>query len=78
MVKYLKKKNQFRYWKFLIGNKLVDTVVKLYDGITTKVSRRSPRNNAETITNEHDKEIHKGRYISPEERQKMIDDLRLI
>ena len=62
----------------LIGNKLVDTVVKLYDGITTKVSRRSPRNNAETITNEHDKEIHKGRYISPEERQKKIDDLRLI
>ena len=62
----------------LIGNKLVDTVVKLYDGITTKVSRRSPRNNAETITNEHDKEIHKERYISPEERQKKIDDLRLI
>ena len=62
----------------LIGNKVVDTVVKLYDGIITKVSRRSPRNNAETITNEHDKEIHKGRYISPGERQKMIDDLRLI
>ena len=62
----------------MIGIKLVDTVVKLYDGIITKVSRRSPRNNAETITNEHDKEIHKGRYISPEERQKMTDDLRLI
>ena len=31
-----------------------------------------------TTTNEHDKEIHKERYISSEERQKIIDDLRLI
>ena len=28
--------------------------------------------------NEHDKEIPKERYISPEERQKIIEDLRLI
>ena len=34
-----------------------------------KVSRRSPKNNSETITNEHDKEMPKERYISPEERQ---------
>ena len=34
--------------------------------------------NAETITNGHNKEIPKGRYISPEERQKIINDLRLI
>ena len=44
----------------------------------TKVSRRSPQNNSQTITNEHDKEIPKERYISPEERQKITDDLRLI
>ena len=30
------------------------------------------------ITNEHDKEISQERHISPEERQKIIDDLRLI
>ena len=35
-------------------------------------------NNSETITNEHEKEIPKKRYIFPEERQKIIDDLRLI
>ena len=43
-----------------------------------KFSRRSPQNNSETITNEHDKEIPKERYTSPEERKKIIDDLRLI
>ena len=32
----------------------------------------------ETVTNKHDKEILKERYISPEERQIIIDDLRLI
>ena len=30
------------------------------------------------ITNEHDKEILKERYISPEERPKIIDDQRII
>ena len=29
------------------------------------------------MANEHDKEILKERYISSEERQKMIDELRL-
>ena len=43
-----------------------------------KVSRSSPQNNSETITNEHDKEIPIERYICPEEWQKIIDDLRLI
>ena len=30
------------------------------------------------ITNDHDKEIPNGRYISPEKRHKIIDDVRLI
>ena len=34
-------------------------------------------NNSGTVTNEHDKEIAKERYISPEEKQKIIDNLRL-
>ena len=54
----------------LIGTKIADRNVK--------VSRSSPQNNSETITNEHNKEIRKERYISPEERHKVIDDLRLM
>ena len=33
--------------------------------------------NLETITIENDKEIPKERYMSPEKRQEVIDDLRL-
>ena len=54
----------------LIRNKNADKI--------TKVSRKSQQNNSETVTNEHDKEIPKERYLSPEERQKIIDDLKLI
>ena len=48
-----------------------------------KVSKMSPQNNSKMIINEkgnikHDKEITRERYISPEERQKFIDDLRII
>ena len=43
-----------------------------------KVSRIASQNNPETITNEHDKEMSEERYTSPEERKKIIDDLRLI
>ena len=54
----------------LIGNKIANRI--------TKVLKISPQNNSETITNEHDKEIPKERYLSPKEKQKIIDDLRLI
>ena len=53
-----------------IGNKITDRI--------KKVSRGSPQNNSETLTNEYDKETPNERYITPEERQKVIDDLRLI
>ena len=53
----------------LIGNKIADRI--------TKVSKTSHQNNLETVTNEHDKEIPKERYIFPEEGVKIIDDLRL-
>ena len=33
-----------------------------------KVSRSSSQNDAETIVSEHDKEIPKEKYISPEEK----------
>ena len=53
------------------------TVNKIADRIT-KVSKTSQQNNLETVTNEHDKEIPKERYISSEKRRKIIDNLRLI
>ena len=49
-----------------IGNIIADR--------TTKVSTTSPQNNS--VANEE--EVLRERYISPEERQKTIDDLRLI
>ena len=54
----------------LIGNKIAEKF--------TKVSRNSQQNNSETVSNENNKEIPKERYISPEKRQEIIDDLRLI
>ena len=53
----------------LIDNKVAERV--------TKVSKNLQQNNSETVTNEHDKEIPKERYISSEERQEIIDELRL-
>ena len=48
----------------------------------TKVSQNSQQINLETVSNEKDKEIPeeipKERYRSPEERQKISDNLRLI
>ena len=49
----------------LIGNKIM------------KVIQNSRQKNSETVTNKHDKEIPKERYIFPEERQKIIDNLGL-
>ena len=54
----------------LIGNKVADKIMA--------ASKNSQQNNFKTVTNENDKEIPKERYISIEERQKSIDDLRLM
>ena len=54
----------------LTGNEIANRIIK--------VSRSSPQSNSETITNEHNKEILKERYISPEERQNVIEVVRLI
>ena len=45
--------------------------------MSTKVSKNSQQDNSETVTNKNDKEIPLWRYISPEKRQEIIDDLRL-
>ena len=59
-----------------IGNNIADKI--------TSVSKKKPakelRNNDEAKEEEEDVEIttHKKRYVSPEERQQIIDELRLI
>ena len=54
----------------LIGNKIPDRIMK--------VSKSLRQNSSETVKIENDKEISKERYISPEERHKIIEGLRLI
>ena len=53
----------------LIGNKIPNKI--------RKALKNSEENNSETVANEDDKEIRKERYISPEEREGIIDELRL-
>ena len=57
----------------LIGNEIAERV--------TKASKASPQDNSVTNKEENigfDREIYRERYISPEQRQKIIDDLKLI
>ena len=54
----------------MLGNKITNRI--------RNVSNNSHENNLETVTNEHDKEMPKETYIFPEEREEIIDDLRLI
>ena len=53
----------------MLGNKIANRI--------TKVSKGSQQIKSGTVTNEHDEEITKERYVSPEERQEIIDELRL-
>ena len=59
----------------MICNKIAKKIAKSYDGKITKVSINLQQNNSETVTNEHDKKISIERYISPEQRQQIIDKL---
>ena len=61
----------------LTGNKIAKAIAELYDSKITKVLKNSQQNNSETVTNEHDKEIPEEKYLSSEERQETIDELRL-
>ena len=60
----------------LIGNKIVDKITSVSKKSAMELhSKELPNNNKET-----DAEIntHKERYISPEERQQIIEKLRLV
>ena len=54
----------------LVGNKIA--------GKITSYSKKSPYRSTELHSNESNNEIPKERHISPQERQKAIDELRLI
>ena len=53
----------------MIGNKIANKI--------TRVSKSPYENNAQTVTNENDKEIPKERCISPEKRQQIVHDIKL-
>ena len=50
-----------------------DWIVNNIDNRITKVSKSLQQNNSETATNEHNKEIPKEKYVSPEKTQEIID-----
>ena len=50
-----------------------DWIVNNIDNRITKVSKSLQQNNSETVTNEHNKEIPKEKYVSPEKTQEIID-----
>ena len=56
----------------LIGNKIADKI--------TSASKKKSNNNINNNNNDDDIELatHKKRYISPEERQQIIDELMLV
>ena len=54
----------------LTGNKIADKI--------TSVSKKPPNNNNNNNNEDVELTIHKKRYISPEERQQIINGLRLI
>ena len=53
----------------LVGNKIVDNIT----GVSKKSTKKLP-----TIDEDVELTTHKKRYISPEEGQQVIDELRLI
>ena len=60
----------------LIGNKIADKITSVWK----KPSKELPNNNNNNNNIKEDVEItaHKKRYISPEERKKIINELRLV
>ena len=67
---YLQKKD-----KKLLVNWDQNSIMMEYQNIT-KVSKGSQQNNSQTVPNDNDKNYLKKRYVSPEERQKIMGNLR--
>ena len=59
----------------LIGNKIADKITS----VSKKKSAKELHNNDETKEQEHAEiTTHKKRYISPDKKQQIIDELRLV
>ena len=67
---------QKEYFKKQDKKLVISLVIRLLK-ISQKNQKRLPQKNSETVRNEHDTERPKEKNISPEEREKLIDDLRL-
>ena len=81
-MEYQKQHKQLVIW--LVRSETLATRAMSYDGKITKILQNLLQNNSETVASIHDKEITKKRYIYiyiyiyPDERQKIIENLRLI
>ena len=53
----------------MVGNRIADKTTSVYKKSTKKLP---------TIDEDEELTTHKRRYISPEERQQIIDELRLV
>ena len=66
----------------MISNKTADKIASVSKKKSTKElhSKELPNNNSSNNNNNEDVETtaHKKRYISPEERQQIINELRLV
>ena len=64
----------------LIGNKIADKITNVLKKFNNNNNNNSNNNNNNNNNNNEDGEItaHNKRYISPEERQKIINELRLV
>ena len=63
-------------WKRLI-QKTAEATSDFNGNKITIFQKSHKKNNSKTVTNEHDREIPKERYVFPEEREEIIDELTL-
>ena len=64
----------------LIGNKIADKITSVSKKKSNNNNNNNNDNNIDNNNNDEDLELttHKKRYISPEERQHIINELRLV
>ena len=58
----------------MIGNRIADKITS----VSKKKSAKALQKNGETKEEDVEINTHKKRYISPEERQQIVDKLRLV
>ena len=66
-----------KYSQKLLDNAKQSAIDALNSTSKKVIQKTCLKSNPQTVTNEHDKEMPKERYVSPEERQKIIDNLTI-